>query len=67
MSSKQLSTEDQVIHADIVRCLDIMDSKLSFSAAGCDSEKYVAMFLDSTIAKSFHSTKSQKGEVQVTI
>lgn len=35
------------------RSLDIVDSKVSFSAADSDSEQYVKMFSDSTIAKSF--------------
>ena len=53
MKLKQLSTEDQVIHAEIIICLDIIDFNIPFSPADSNSEKYVAVFPDTTIAKSF--------------
>ena len=64
MSSKQLSTEDQVIHTEIVWYLDIIDFNVSFSAADSDSEEYVAMFPDSTIAESFQQ-KAKKVKYMV--
>ena len=68
MSSKQLSTEDQVIHTEIVWYLDIIDFNVSFSAADSDSEEYVAMFPDSTTAKSFQQkAKKVKYVVQFVI
>ena len=43
-STRQLSTENQILHAEIVRCLDSVDSNLPFSVADSDAEKYAKMF-----------------------
>ena len=59
MKLKQLSTEDQVIHAEIIICLDIIDSNIPLSPADSNSEKYVAVFPDTTIAKCFQQ-KAEK-------
>ena len=48
-----LSTEDQVIKAKIICCLDIIDSNGTFSAASNDDEKYKIMFPNSAIAKAY--------------
>jgi len=48
-----LSSEDQVIRAEILRCLDIIESNSSFSAANSDNDKYKLMFPDSKIASSY--------------
>ena len=48
-----LSAEEEVLRAEILRCLDIADKNLPFSAADGDNEKYRTMFPDSNIAKAF--------------
>ena len=50
---KTLSTEDQVLKAEIIRCIDIVDSNQSFSSSENDNDKYTKMFPDSDIAKSY--------------
>ena len=45
-------SEDQVVLAEILRCLDIIESNSSFSAENSDNDKYKLMFPDSKIASS---------------
>lgn len=61
---KVLSTEDQVSKAEIIRCLDIVDSNCSFSTADRDSDKCKEMFPDSEIAKSY---KQKANKVKYTV
>ena len=55
---KILPTEDQVTKAEIFRCLDIMESNVSFNSADSDSEKYAKMFPDSEIAKRYKQKRN---------
>ena len=48
-----LSSEYQVVLAEILRCLDIIESNSSFSAANSNNGKYKLMFPDSEIASSY--------------
>ena len=48
-----LSTGDQVVCAKILRCLDIIESNFSFSAANSDNDEYKLMFPDSEIENSY--------------
>ena len=45
--------------AEIVRCLDIIDSNVSFHAAESDNDKYATIFPDSDVVKHYHQ-KSNK-------
>ena len=58
-STRQLSTENQILHAEIVRCLDSVDSNLPFSVADSDAEKYAKMFPCCREVKDYHQ-KSNK-------
>ena len=61
-SSKQtraLSSEDQILNAEIIRCLDIVDSNISFNSAENDNDKYVRMFPDSAIAKGYGQKRNK--------
>ena len=58
-SAKLLTTEVQILKAEIVRCLDYVDSNVSFYAAESDNDKYSRMFSDSDMAKHYHQ-KSNK-------
>ena len=51
---KPLSTEDQILNAEIIRCLDVIDSNVSFNSVENDNEKYPRMFHDSDIAKGYN-------------
>ena len=51
--SKALSTEDQVVKAEIIRCIDIIDSNCAFRAADADNGKYRKMFPNSATANSY--------------
>ena len=51
--SKALSIEDQVAKAEIIRCIDIIDSSCAFRTADADNDKYKKMFPDSTTANSY--------------
>ena len=51
--SVQLTTEEQVLKAEIVRCLDMVHNNLPFAAADGDNDKYRLMFPDSQIAKAY--------------
>ena len=57
--SKVLSTEEQVLRAEIIRCIDIVDSNCSFSSADSDNDKYKKMFPDSNIAKGYHQKRTK--------
>ena len=48
-----LSSEDQVVFAEILRCLDNIERNSSFSAANSDNDKYKLMFPESKIASSY--------------
>ena len=56
---KVLTTEEKVLQAEIVRCLDLVDSNCSFSSADCDNDKYAKMFPDSDIAKAYHQKRNK--------
>ena len=45
-----LSTEDQVIRAEILQTLDCVQSNYSFASANNDNEKFEQMFPDSKMA-----------------
>ena len=51
---KPLSTEDEILNAEIIRCLDVIDSNVSFNSVENDNEKYPRMFHDSDIAKGYN-------------
>ena len=55
--TKVLTVEEQVLKAEIVRCLDIIDSNVSFMSSDNDNDKYVRMFPDSDIAKSYQQKR----------
>ena len=56
-NSKVLSNEDQILKAEIIRCIDIVDSNVFFSSAESDNEKYARMFSDFTIAKGYQQKR----------
>ena len=56
---KTLSTEDQVLKPEIIRCIDIVDSNQSFSLSENDNDKYTKMFPDSDIAKSYKQKRNK--------
>ena len=56
---KTLSTEDQVLKPEIIRCIDIVDSNQSFSSSENDNDKYTKMFPDSDIAKSYKQKRNK--------
>ena len=59
-NSKVLSTEDQILKAEIIRCIDkIADLNMFFSSAESDNEKYARMFFHSTIAKGYQQKRSK--------
>ena len=60
-SSFVLTPEDQVAKAEILQALHMMNKNLSFASSKKDSERILAMFPDSMIAKSYFmaDTKSQ--------
>ena len=51
--SKALSTEDQVVKAKMIQCIDIIDSKWVFRAADVGNDKYWKMFADSATTNSY--------------
>ena len=52
-SSKLVSTEDQLLKAEIIGCMDIVNTNTPFSVVNDDNAKYQLMFPDSEIAKSY--------------
>ena len=60
-----LSTEDQVVCTEILRCLDIVESNSSFSAANSDNVKYKLMFPDLKIASSYRQKVEADGSRRV--
>lgn len=56
---KKLDEGEQVTKAEIVRALDIVHHNQTFASADSDNEKYVAMFPDSQIAKSYQQKSSK--------
>ncbi len=58
-STNQLIAEDEVLHAEVVRCLDIVDSNLPFAVADTDAAKYAKMFPSCREIKSYQQ-KSNK-------
>ena len=52
-STKVLTTEEEAMMAEIIRCLDIVHHNLPFSAADGDSSKFRYLFPDSQIAKNY--------------
>jgi len=57
-SKRQLSTEEQTFQAEIIRCLDVVDSNIPFIAVENDNYKYSKMF-PSDIAKNYQQKKMQ--------
>ena len=51
--SKALSTENQVAKAEMIRCIDIIDSNCAFLTSDADNDKYRKMFPDSANANSY--------------
>lgn len=51
--SKALSTEDWLVKAEIIWCIDIIDSNCVFWAADADNNNYRKMFPDSTTCNSY--------------
>ena len=56
-----LTPQDQVVKAEILQALHMVNKNLSFASSKEDSERFHPMFLDSIIAKSYSisDTKSQ--------
>ena len=63
-STRILSTEDQVLAAEIFRCLNLIETNCPFSSVDSDNESYSKMFPDSAIAKSY---SQKRGKVRYTI
>ena len=57
--SKALSTEDQVAKAEIIQCIDIIDSNYAFRAADADNNKYRKMFPDSVTSNSYQQNADE--------
>ena len=49
-----LSTEEQALKANIIRCLDLVHTNSPFSVGDEDNDKYKRMFPDSEIAKNYY-------------
>ena len=56
----QLSTEDQVLNAEILQAVHMVDYNQSFSSASPDNERFKKMFPDSEIARAY-----KQGETKV--
>ena len=52
-SSRVLTSEEQILRAEIIRCLDIVNNNSPFSASEDDNSNYRDMFTDSDIAKGY--------------
>ena len=56
---KLLTTEDPVLRAEVIRCLDVVDCSLPFHSSNTDNEKYSRMFPDTEIVKCYQQKENK--------
>lgn len=54
-----LSPQEDVMKAEILQALKIVNSNYSFNSSCADSERFREMFHDSVIAKNYHQSKTK--------
>ena len=56
---QSLSLEDKIVKAEILPCLQLVNSNYSFASTESDGERFQAMFPDSEIARNYKQSKAK--------
>ena len=64
---QSLSLEEKITNAEILRCLQVVNSNYSFAGTESDGKQFQAMFPDSQIARNYKQSYKVRYSIQLGI